>query len=80
MNGGREGLVLVTGSSGFIGRALVARLAPRFDVVALDRSCPAEPPPDVDCVDIDLASDEGVRAALHQVGPRHGDRIASARS
>lgn len=48
MNGEREGLVLVTGSSGFIGRALVARLTPRFDVVALDRSCPAEPPPGVD--------------------------------
>lgn len=38
MNGTADGPVLVTGSSGFIGRALVARLARAHAVIALDRS------------------------------------------
>lgn len=70
-------LVLVTGSSGFIGRALVSRLASGYRVVALDRSCPPEAPAGVDCEEIDLTSDDGVRAAMEQVRTHHGRRIAS---
>lgn len=57
--------------------SLVSRLAQHCRVVSLDRSCPAEPPPGVDCAEIDLTSDEGVRAALHQVHAHHGHRVAS---
>jgi len=37
--------VLVTGSSGFIGRAVVMRLAERYAVVGLDRDQPPHPLP-----------------------------------
>lgn len=70
-------LLLVTGGTGFIGRALVARLAPHYRVVSLDRSCPQEPTTGVACVEIDLTSEQGVRAALEEVRASHGRRVAS---
>jgi len=70
-------LVLVTGSSGFIGRTLVRWLAAHYTVVALDRPGPPAPPREADCVAVDLAADDDVRAALDDVRGRHGARIAS---
>jgi nucleoside-diphosphate-sugar epimerase len=70
-------IVLVTGSSGFIGSALVTRFADEFDVVGLDREGMPHPPAAAECVDVDLSSDESVEAALQQVRKRHGQRIAS---
>lgn len=70
-------LVLVTGGTGFIGRALVDRLAPHYRVVSLERSCPPEPPSGAACVEIDLTCEHSVRAALAQVRASHGRRIAS---
>jgi len=73
---GKE-IVLATGSNGFIGRKLVARLAERYQVVALDRGRPPDPPPGADAVELDLTSDESVRLALQRVRNRYGARIAS---
>jgi nucleoside-diphosphate-sugar epimerase len=77
MDGPKRAVVVVTGSSGFIGSAVGKRLAEHFDVVGLDREGPPHPPPGVDCVDVDLTSDESVQAALDTVRDRHGERIAS---
>ena len=74
--GPRNGVVIVTGSSGFIGDALIRRLAEHYDVVGLDRDPPRQPRP-AEHVSIDLTSDESVRAALGQVRAAHGGRIAS---
>ena len=56
-------LVLITGASGFIAAALIARLGERYTVVGLDRAGPPDPPPPAAAVAIDLGSDEAVRAA-----------------
>ena len=37
-------VVIVTGSSGFIGSALVQRLAERYRVIGFDRDVPPHPP------------------------------------
>lgn len=69
-------IVIVTGSGGFIGGALVAALAERHLVVGLDR----HPPPDKTKAEferIDLTSGESVRDALSRIRKRHWDRIAS---
>ena len=71
------GVILVTGASGFIGAAVVERLSERFQVVGLDRAGPPEPPSSATAVDIDLASDDGVDAALAAVREQFGNRIAS---
>jgi len=72
-------LVLVTGGSGFIGSAVIKRLALDYQVVALDRAGPPPPPPpaEADAVDFDLGTDEGVAKALETVRARFGGRIAS---
>jgi nucleoside-diphosphate-sugar epimerase len=47
--------ILITGATGFIGRHLVARLAPEHDVYALVRRAPASPQPTVQYICQDLA-------------------------
>ena len=70
-------LVLVTGGSGFIGSAVIKRLAQDYQVVALDRAGPPDPPAEAAAVDFDLGTDEGVAKALETVRARFGGRIAS---
>ena len=71
-----QGVVLVTGASGFIGSAVIGRLAGKYTIVGLDR--PGSPAPDpAVAVDFDLGSDEAVRASLKTVRERFGSRIAS---
>ena len=72
-----DGIVLITGATGFIGRALVSRLGGKHRIVALDRPGPPEPPNPAEAVDFDLASDEGVARALEEVRSRYGPRIKS---
>ncbi|MBX9625528.1 MAG: NAD(P)-dependent oxidoreductase [Gemmataceae bacterium] len=69
--------VIVTGSSGLIGSAVVRRLGGRFRIAGLDRDGPPHPPPEAECVCVDLTSDEGVRAALDRVRRGYGEEIAS---
>lgn len=74
---GQRDVVVITGSSGFIGRALIARLAKRYEIVGLDFMLPATPNPAVDAVRVDLTSDGSVEAALARVRAGHGSHIAS---
>jgi nucleoside-diphosphate-sugar epimerase len=69
--------ILVTGSSGLIGSAVVERFARQFDVIGFDLIGPPHSPESADCVEVDISSDESVRGGLGQVRKRHGDRIAS---
>lgn len=73
----RQGVILVTGSSGLIGNLLSCRLAEQFTVIGLDRQCPPHPPPNVDWVSVDLTSDESVQHGLIYVRERYGDTLAS---
>ncbi|WP_230534300.1 NAD-dependent epimerase/dehydratase family protein [Microvirga roseola] len=70
-------VVVLTGATGFIGSALIKRLADRYTVVALDRPGPPDPPAPAHAVDFDLSSDEKIAAALDEVRRRFGSRIAS---
>jgi nucleoside-diphosphate-sugar epimerase len=70
-------LVLVTGSAGFIGTALVDALAGEFRVVGLDRQAGPRSPANADFVECDLTNDESVRDALQTIRQRHGGRVAS---
>ena len=71
-------LVLITGSSGLIGTAVMRRFAERFDeVVGFDRHAPAPPPPGCTAIPVDIASDDSVREGLHVLHEHHGTRIAS---
>jgi nucleoside-diphosphate-sugar epimerase len=69
--------VIVTGSSGFIGSALVRHFAPSFRVIGFDREGWPHPPPQAECIGVDLTSDETVSAAFERVRYAYGRRIAS---
>lgn len=76
MNETKE-LVLIVGGGGFIGRALVKRLAQKYTVVSLDRNEPEDLPTGTFAVQIDLTSDESVHNALRQVREEYGRGVAS---
>lgn len=69
--------VVLTGATGFIGSALIRRLAPAFTVVALDRPGPPESDSPAAAIDFDLGSDEAVARALGELRERFGSRIAA---
>lgn len=73
----QQDVVIVTGSSGLIGSAVVERLAERYHLVGFDRGGPPHPPTVAACVEVDLTSDESVQGGLRGVRERHGERIAS---
>lgn len=73
-----SGTVLVTGSNGTIGAALMRRLAGRFEsVVGFDRHAPAPPPPDCTYIPVDVTSDESMREGLRVLREHHGAHVAS---
>lgn len=70
-------VVVITGSSGRIGAALAHRLDRSFDVVGFDRPGEPHPPAHIQCIDLDVTSDDSIRDGLQQLREQHGDRIAS---
>ena len=74
----QSGIILVTGSSGLIGDAVMRRFAGRFEsVVGFDRAAPPESPPGCRYVLVDLTSDDSVQEGLNTLRDHHGTRIAS---
>ena len=70
-------LVVVTGSSGYLGSAVVRRLNERYRVVGLDRYSPPHPPHQAECVCFDITDQASVDKALARVRLAYGDRIAA---
>ncbi|MEQ8486725.1 MAG: NAD(P)-dependent oxidoreductase [Pseudomonadales bacterium] len=71
-------LILVTGSSGRIGSAVMRRVREHFDnVVGFDRDAPMPAQPGCEFIAVDVTSDESVANGLRVVGEHHGRRIAS---
>ena len=73
-----KGIVIVSGSNGRIGDAVLRRFAGRFGaVVGFDRKAPKEPPPGCVAVAVEITSDESVRAGLAMIREHHGERVIS---
>ncbi len=73
-----EGIILVTGANGSIGRAVMERLVGHFPVViGFDRSAPDPPPPGCGSMVVDLTSDRSVAEGLRTLRAHHGSRIAT---
>ena len=76
MNTARD-IVIVTGSSGLIGSAVVRRLAEHFSVIGFDREGDPHPPTQAERVCVDVTSEDSIRAGLARVRYAYGKRIAS---
>ncbi|MEP0315614.1 NAD-dependent epimerase/dehydratase family protein [Hyphomonas sp.] len=70
-------LVLVTGSSGYLGSAVTRRLSQKYLVVGLDRYTPPHPPHTAECVCFDITDQDSVDRALQRIQYAYGNRIAS---
>ena len=71
-------IILITGSNGRIGTAVMQRMTGRFsDVIGFDRKAPTPPPPDCVRIPVDVASDDSVREGLRILREHHGTHIAA---
>jgi nucleoside-diphosphate-sugar epimerase/uncharacterized membrane protein len=70
-------VVIVTGSSGYVGSAIIEKLAKDFTLVGLDRETSPHPPVAAECVCIDITSDRSVQMALERVKVAYGTHVAS---
>ena len=70
-------VVVVTGSSGLLGSAVIRALAPRYQLVGFDRVGPPYPPLEAECVSVDLTDDASLHRALRRVRHAYGERLAS---
>lgn len=70
-------IVIVTGSSGYIGSAMVEALASAYRVLGFDREVHPHPPSEAECICIDITDVESLEAAFDRVRTAHGTRIAS---
>ncbi len=70
-------VILVTGSSGLIGTALIKKLAGDYRIVGLDNAGYPYPPPEAECVSFDITSADSIRAAMERVRYAYGNKIAS---
>ncbi len=77
MSNEQREVVVVTGSGGFIGAAVVNKLAQRYRVVGFDRGVSTHPPAVAECVCVDVTSDSSVAAGMERLRAAYGDRIAS---
>lgn len=72
------GIIIVSGSNGRIGDAVMRRFAGRFgEVVGFDREAPQPAPPGCVYVSVDITSDESVRDGLRTIHAHHGAHVAS---
>ena len=73
-----RGIIIVSGSNGRIGDAVMRRFAGRYeDVVGFDRKAPQPAPPGCVYVSVDITSDESVRDGLRTIRDHHGTHVAS---
>jgi nucleoside-diphosphate-sugar epimerase len=73
-----SGMILVTGSNGEIGQAVMRHFTGRFaQVVGFDRKAMDPAPPGCTHLAVEITSDESVRNGLRTLREHHGSRIAS---
>ena len=73
-----RGIIIVTGSNGRIGDAVMRRFTGRFEnVVGFDRKARKPPPPGCVYVPVEVTSDESVRQGLGVIREHHGSHVAS---
>ncbi|WP_020607683.1 NAD-dependent epimerase/dehydratase family protein [Spirosoma spitsbergense] len=70
-------VIIVTGSSGLIGRALVKKLTASYQMVGFDRPGPPYPPEEAVCISVDMTNKQSIEEGLADVRSQFGNRITS---
>ncbi|MCA1403295.1 NAD-dependent epimerase/dehydratase family protein [Ensifer sp. IC3342] len=69
--------ILITGSSGFLGQAVARGLRDSYRVIGFDLAAPKGPSDSFETIEIDLTSDDSVKAAVEALGERSGGHLVS---
>ncbi|MBS4167481.1 NAD(P)-dependent oxidoreductase [Parachlamydia sp. AcF125] len=72
-----EGFILITGSSGRVGRSVIQRLGGKYPLVGFDKVSPKYKNDNLEFVQVDITSDESVKNGLHIARTKYGSRIIS---
>jgi nucleoside-diphosphate-sugar epimerase len=70
-------VVIVTGSSGLLGTAVIRRLATHYQLIGFDRAGPPYPPIEAECISVDVTHAASIHRGLERVRYAYGTRIAS---
>jgi nucleoside-diphosphate-sugar epimerase len=69
--------ILVTGSSGLLGTAVIHQMAEHYQVIGFDRAGPPFPPPQAESVSVDVAKVETIQRGLERVRYAYGEHLAA---
>ena len=74
-------IVIITGSNGFIGKAIAERLSRKFSVIGFDQKISKKQNQkesvEVENYKVNISSSESISSALEAMKARHGTKIAS---
>lgn len=73
----KKEVIIISGSSGLIGTALIHKLAPHYRLVGLDNTGYPFPPSEAECVCLDITSDKSMKAAFDRIRYEYGNKIVS---
>lgn len=73
----KKEVIVVSGSSGLIGTALIQNIAPLYRVVGLDNMGYPFPPAEAECVCMDITSDKSMQFVFERIRYEYGNKIAS---
>ena len=74
---GKREVIIVSGSSGMIGTALIHKLATQFRIAGLDNGGYPYPPMEAECVCMEITDDKSVEFAFDRIRYEYGNKIAS---
>jgi nucleoside-diphosphate-sugar epimerase len=73
----KKEVIVISGSSGLIGTALIHKIASQYRVIGLDKMSHSCPPIEAECVCVDITSDENMAFAAKRIRYEYGNKIAS---
>jgi UDP-glucose 4-epimerase len=73
----KKELIIVSGSSGLIGSALIHKIASLYWLVGLDNAGYPYPPAEAECVCLDITSDASVKFAFERIRYEYGGKISA---
>jgi len=73
----KKEVIVISGSSGMIGSALIHKLAPQYRIAGMDQTGYPFPPAEAECICLDITSDKSMQFALERIRYEYGNKIAS---
>ncbi len=73
----KKELIIVSGSSGLIGSALIHKIASQYWLAGLDNAGYPYPPAEAECVCLDITSDASVKFAFERIRYEYGGKISA---